>query len=153
MELYADVGFSAASLLGFFVDGSVEAFEAASLFALYLVYLVVLFTGRRVRRLLRKTIEFLKGELDSGDESSIDWDDSSDEDVAAPMLDDANREDEETGGDENRSDDGRDESESDADAETASDTSLEETCFRAVVGQRRDTRVKKRRFHFARCYD
>ena len=125
-----DVGFFATAFalaLGFFVDGSVEAFEAASLFALYLVYLVVLFTGRRVRRLLRKTIEFLKGELDSDDESSIDWDDSDNEDVAAPMLDDANREDEETGGDENRSDDGRDESESDADAETASDTSLEET--------------------------
>ena len=132
-----------------------EAFEAASLFALYLVYLVVLFTGRRVRRLLRKTIEFLKGELDSGDESSIDWDDSDNEDVAAPMLDDANREDEETGGDENRSDDGRDESESDADAETASDTSLEETRSLSRTRWRATsyTRVKKRRFHFARCYD
>ena len=130
-----DVGFFATAFalaLRFFVDGTVEAFEAASLFTLYLVYLVVLFTGRRARRLLRKTIEFLKGELDSDDddESSVDWgDDDNDDDVDAPMLDDANREDEETGGEENASGDERDEGESDEDedARTTSDASFEET--------------------------
>jgi len=133
-----DVGFfttAFALALGFFVDGTVEAFEAASLFTLYLVYLVVLFTGRRARRLLRKTIDFLKGELDSDsdDESSVDWgdnddDDDDDDDVEAPMLDDANREDEETGDEENAADDERDEGESDEDedAETTSDASFEE---------------------------
>jgi len=87
-----DVGFYfvAASLAcGFFFDGSVQAYEAAGLFGLYLIYLYALLAKRRVRRSWRRMVDFFE---ESPDESPFEWSDSDEEalqadDIRAPMID------------------------------------------------------------------
>ena len=99
-----DVGFYAvasAMALGFFLDGRVDAREAAALFSLYAAYLFVLLSGRRLKRFARAVVALVRrGGDDSGSDSdsSLTWSDDEaagefvrDDDVRAAML--------ETGGD------------------------------------------------------
>ena len=94
-----DVGFYAvasAMALGFFLDGRVEAYEAAALFSLYAAYLFVLLSGRRLKRFARAVVALVRyggDDSDSDSDSSVAWSDDEaagelvrDADVRAPML-------------------------------------------------------------------
>lgn len=124
-----DVGFyfvAAALACGFFLDGSVEAVEAASLFGLYLAYLFALLAKRRVRRVWNRMRSFFN---DDSDSDSLEWSDDEDE-LHEPMLEEVgqNRDDEaeEEREDVERADGERDEAESGDDHGTASTSDTDE---------------------------
>ena len=90
---------SSAAALCFFIDGTVEAWEATGLFAFYIVYLLVLLAPGRIRTVLRRTRDQLV--LSDSDESEDEWSDDEEEDALEPMLEGerAEGEDEEAGAD------------------------------------------------------
>ena len=78
---------ASACALGAFVDGSVEAWEAAGLFSLYLVYLVALLAPGRVRAVLRRARDGALGN-DSVRDVGMAGAASDGEDALEPMMDD-----------------------------------------------------------------
>ena len=113
---------SSAAALCFFIDGTVEAWEATGLFAFYIMYLVVLLAPGRIRAVLRRTRDQL---VLSGSESEIDEWSEDDEDALEPMLENegANGEDEEAVADDD-----------DDSATQSDDEDVENTTFvRAVI--------------------
>jgi len=132
---------ASAAALYFFIDGEIEAWEAASLFSLYILYIVVLLGHKHVKRRLRR----MRRMLEQSPSSSFEWSDSSDSsdssdgdddeggnDVQRPILAQGNREAEEEDGDEEAGGDQTDSDSSDDDDTTSNSSEARRTTWRAV---------------------